>query len=103
MITNYESVASVFATCSPGEKPLIGNSAALLFEANSSRKYAAIQNTSNVDITLSFSTAANTAVGKGIILKPGGSYEINSNNLYIGAISAISKFAAKVSFVECVE
>ncbi|MBE9210507.1 hypothetical protein IQ244_29195 [Nostoc sp. LEGE 06077] len=103
MINNVASGVQVFNTCTPGEKPLTANSATSIIEANANRRYAAFINNSNVEITLSFTEAAKAALNKGIVLKPGGSYEINSNNLYVGAVSAISKIAAKLSFVECIE
>ncbi|ALF51870.1 hypothetical protein ACX27_01835 [Nostoc piscinale CENA21] len=103
MINNFASGVQVFDTCTSGEKTLIANSASLVIEANVNRRYAVFINTSVVEITLSFTEANKAAINKGIVLKPGGSYEINSTNLYVGAVSAISKFAAKFSFVECVE
>lgn len=103
MINNPGSItAQIFDNCTHDEKELIANTAALIIKANSNRKYLALINNSNTEITLTLGELRKVANNKGIILKPGGSYEINSNNLYIGAVSAISKFACKISFTECI-
>jgi hypothetical protein len=97
------SPKTTFDTCTHSDKSLIANSAAEIIAANSERKYAAFINNSTVDITLILAETSKAALNKGIILRPGGSYEINSNNLYVGVVSAISKFACKLIFVECIE
>ncbi|MCC5641345.1 hypothetical protein LC593_37245 [Nostoc sp. CHAB 5844] len=105
MINNVASntAIAVFDTCTHGDKSLIANSATEILTAKSERKYAAFINNSTIEITLVLGETNKAALNKGIILKPGGSYEINSNNLYIGVVSAIAKIACKLSFVECVE
>ncbi|MCC5641129.1 hypothetical protein LC593_35975 [Nostoc sp. CHAB 5844] len=104
MINNVASSnITVFSDCTHNDKSLIANSATEILTAKSERKYAAFVNNSTVEITLALGEPGKTAINKGIVLKPGGSYEINSNNLYIGVVSAISKFACKLSFMECVE
>ena len=93
-----------FSNCTNAEKLLTGGVADILLNANNTRSYAAFVNNSSVDITLILGDRTNAAIGKGIILKPrGGSYEINSNNLYIGKVSAIATNNCKLSFVECIE
>lgn len=101
MINNVvNNLNSTFDKCSHGDKPLNANSAIEIIAKNSERKYAAFINNSTVDITLVLGEATKAVVEKGIILKPGGSYEINSNNLYVGAVSAIAKTACKLIFIE---
>jgi hypothetical protein len=106
MINNVANVVSssptktTFDTCTHGDKSLIANSAAEIIPANSERKYAAFLNNSTVDITLILGETNKAALNKGIVLRPGGSYEINSNNLYVGVVSAISKFVCKLIFIE---
>lgn len=106
MINNTQELGGVlkFSNCTNAERSLTSNIADVILNANSARSYAAFINNSSVDITLILGDKTNAAVGKGIILKPrGGSYEINSNNLYIGKISAIATNNCKFSFVECIE
>ncbi|MEH2139900.1 hypothetical protein [Nostoc sp.] len=106
MINNTQEVGGVikFSNCTNADKSLTGNISDVVLSANSGRSYAAFINNSSIDITLILGDKANAAVGKGIILKPrGGSYEINSNNLYIGKVSAIATNNCKLSFVECIE
>lgn len=91
-----------FDKCAGGEIPLIANVPTLLLAANSSRAYAAIINNSPVEVTVILADKSKAVVNKGIILKPrGGSFEINSANLYVGNISAIAADTSKLSFVEC--
>ncbi|MBD2354745.1 hypothetical protein H6G41_08900 [Tolypothrix sp. FACHB-123] len=92
-----------FDTCTNDDKNLVANIKTEILKANAERKYAAFINNSSVDITLILGTADRGAINKGIILKPRGSYEVNSQNLYLGAVFAVSAFAAKLTFVECVE
>lgn len=57
--------------------------------ANASRVYALIINNSDTAIFLALGATA--VVGQGILLNPGGgTYEISGNNLYKGAIHAIT-------------
>lgn len=101
MINNVTNTAiAVFDNCTHGDKSLIANSAAEILAAKSDRKYAAFINNSPMEITLVLGETTKAVINKGIILKPGGSYEINSNNLYIGAVSAIAKTACKLIFIE---
>jgi hypothetical protein len=53
----------------------------LCLERNSPGAYACFINNSTREITLILSNSSNGAINKGIILKPGGSYEINGPNL----------------------
>ncbi|MEH2088038.1 hypothetical protein [Nostoc sp.] len=106
MINNTQDISGVvkFSSCTNADKSLTGNISDIVLNANSARAYAAFINNSSIDITLILGDKTNAAIGKGIILKPrGGSYEINSNNLYIGKISAIATNNCKISFVECIE
>ncbi|BBD60598.1 hypothetical protein NIES2109_33970 [Nostoc sp. HK-01] len=105
MINNVASSSpiAVFDSCTHSDKSLIANSAAEILAAKSERKYAAFINNSSVEITLILGETNKAALNKGIVLKPGGSYEINSNNLYVGAVSAIAKLGCKLIYVECVE
>lgn len=57
--------------------------------ANESRKYALIVNSSDVGIWVSFGAAA--VIGTGVFLAAaGGSYELDNDNLYLGAINGIA-------------
>ncbi|BAY77957.1 hypothetical protein NIES25_44270 [Nostoc linckia NIES-25] len=106
MINNSQDSGDVlrFSNCTNGEKSLAANASDVVLNNNSARAYAAFVNNSSSDITLILGDKKDAAVGKGIILKPrGGSYEINSTNLYVGKVSAISLNASKLSFVECIE
>lgn len=106
MINNTQEVSGVIklSSCTNADKSLAGNTPDVVLNANSVRAYAAFINNSSIDITLILGDKTNAAIGKGIILKPrGGSYEINSNNLYIGKVSAIATNNCKISFVECIE
>lgn len=104
MINNPSSIAiSVFDSCTHGEKQLTANVATIVIPVNTKRKYAAIINDSSVNIALTLGELTKVSNNIGLILKPGGSYEVNANNLYVGTICALSKFACKLSFVECIE
>ncbi|MCC5641098.1 hypothetical protein LC593_35815 [Nostoc sp. CHAB 5844] len=103
MINNPPTLASpIFDTCTHLEKELTANVAVIILKANTLRKYALLMNISPAEILLVFSEL-DKVTNKGILIKPGGSYEINSNNLYVGTVCAVSKFAAKISFTECIE
>lgn len=106
MINNVSISSSIsFTTCTNSEKELIANTAITILASNGARQYGAFVNNSNVDITLILGEPGQgqASLNKGIILKPrGGSYEINSNNLYVGKVAAISGSNCKLSFVECI-
>jgi hypothetical protein len=66
----------------------VGTTSTLILPANENRKYCIIINTSDVDIYLRLGKPA--ALGSGIFLaKNGFAYEIDNNNLWVGAIYAI--------------
>lgn len=75
------------------------SSSTTILAANAARKYAVICNNGTNDV---FLARAGTAVsGSGILLKAsGGSYEINSTNLYLGIICGISASSNSVSAEE---
>lgn len=100
MINNVS--AGAFTTCTNDEKSLSANVKSEILNANPNRKYSAFINSSSVDITLILGDTSQGGIGKGIILNPRGSYEINSNNLYLGKVAAIAATISKLSFVECV-
>lgn len=104
MINNVSAneLSNKLTTCTNDEKSLSVNSTAEILKANPNRKYSAIINNSSVDITLILGDTNQGGIGKGIILNPRGSYEINASNLYLGKVSAISASICKLSFVECV-
>lgn len=106
MINNVSSFDGIkLKTCTNSEKELAANIAVTVTNSNVARQYCAFINNSNIDITLILGEPGqgDTSLNKGIILKPrGGSYEINSNNLYIGKVSAIAASNCKLSFVECI-
>lgn len=104
MINNVQesSGAMRFSHCEHGEKSLTKEIGDTILMANSNRKYAAFINNSSAGITLVLGSKNRAFLNKGIILKAGGgSYEINSNNLYIGEVSVISNATCKLSFLEC--
>ncbi|MDM9580916.1 hypothetical protein [Nostoc sp. GT001] len=104
MINNVSAGESSnkFTTCTNDEKSLSANNKTEILNTNPNRKYSAFINSSNVDITLILGDTNQGGIGKGIILNPRGSYEINANNLYLGKVTAISASICKLSFVECV-
>lgn len=64
-----------------------------LLAANSRRLYAEIVNSSDVGVWLNFGAAA--VIGTGIYLGPNGwSYEINSENMWRGTVTAIAAAGA---------
>ncbi|MBC1218487.1 hypothetical protein GNF10_17350 [Nostoc sp. UCD121] len=104
MINNVSAgnSSNKFTTCTNGEKSLSANDKTEILNANPNRKYSAFINNSSVDITLILGDTAQGGIGKGIILNPRGSYEINANNLYLGKVSAIAASLCKLSLVECI-
>lgn len=92
-----------FDNCTSELISLIANEVNILLSANESRNYALLTNNSNTDITLVLGEAETATPGQGLILKPGGNYEINSDNLYTGVISAVTAFDCQIFCVECIE
>lgn len=79
--------STTFNTAS-NSKASVSNTSSVIISANSQRKYAAIVNDSDTVIYISFGSTA--VINQGIRLNAsGGAYEITSNNLYTGDISAI--------------
>lgn len=80
----------------------VNSESALILPANPNRLQATFVNTSlEHEIFLSYNPVA--AVGRGIaLMRGGGSYEINSSNLYRGAISAVSTGNATLTAIEAV-
>lgn len=105
MINNSSNTIEVakFSNCLHGDKDLNATVGDTILNANSNRQYAAFINNSSSDITLILGDKSKGAIGRGIVLKPRGSYEINQSNLYIGRISAISANNCKLTFTECIE
>lgn len=103
MINNVSEPGNKFANCINDEKSLSANAKSEVLKANAARKYAALINNSSVDITLILGEDSQGGIGKGIPLKPCGSYEINANNLYLGKVVAIAASNCKLSFVECIQ
>ncbi|MBE8968377.1 hypothetical protein IQ277_19765 [Nostocales cyanobacterium LEGE 12452] len=105
MINNSSNTIEVakFSNCTHGVKDLTATVGDTVLNANSSREYAAFINNSSSDITLVLGDKSKGAIGRGIVLRPRGSYEINQSNLYIGKVSAISANTCKLTFTECIE
>ncbi|WP_375497045.1 hypothetical protein [uncultured Nostoc sp.] len=105
MLNNSANLIEInkFSNCTNGDKQLNSNAGDTILEPNSNRQYAVFMNNSLFDITLILGDKSKGGIGKGIVLKSKGSYEINSVNLYIGKVSAISASNCKLSFVECIE
>lgn len=93
--------ANKYDACINSEKVLTKNIPIDILPSNEARAYACLINNSNGEVTLILGNSNDGAINKGIILKPGGSYEINAANLYQGKISAISGSNSKISYVEC--
>lgn len=104
MSLNNPSATAIatFENCTSNNSTLTANQAKILLTENAARTYAFVQNLSSAAVTLVLGSATNAAINKGILLLPYGSYEISSNNLYVGAVSAISTSNAELSIVECV-
>ena len=91
-----------FDKCTNNKIQLSANTANSFLGANKNRIYAVIINTSiSEKITLVLGETNGTAIGKGIVLYPGGSFEINLDNLYVGKITALAEAACELSYVEC--
>lgn len=73
----------------------------LIIKPNPKRAYAAFINISSENITLIFGEIKDGGINKGIVLRPGGSYEITQINLYVGKVCAISNAESTISFTEC--
>ena len=86
------------ATCT-ATGPTVGSSSTTILAANANRKSAVFVNDS--DQTIYLARGATAYLNKGIPLNPkGGAYEINSNNLYKGVVTAICASGGKVLCVE---
>ncbi|MES2224993.1 MAG: hypothetical protein V4478_03325 [Patescibacteria group bacterium] len=67
----------------------VGVASAAILTTNTARQNAVIVNGGSNAVYLGFGTAA--VVGQGVYLAPsGGTYQINDQNLYIGAINGIT-------------
>jgi hypothetical protein len=99
---NGSSGVNNYKNCTPTQIQLKAGIANACLKNNDNRAYLVVQNNNSIAITLILGGTNNASVGQGLVLNPkGGSYEINSNNLYIGAISAIAPMDCKLNLVEC--
>jgi hypothetical protein len=89
-----------FGNCVNNSIVLKANVAQEFLPDNPSRIYALIQNNGEVDVTLAL--GSDCEFGKGIVIKPGGNYEITCLNLYVGVLTAIAEFNCEISYSECV-
>lgn len=81
--------ALVMGTFSTSSQQLIATASTVVLATSTGRQYAVLVNDGANPIYLGFGKAA--VVGQGIRLNAtGGSYEINYENLYVGAINAIA-------------
>lgn len=78
---------AIITTCTSSSASVTSTSSAAL-ASNSSRKYAVITNTGSIDVWLHPGLTA--VSGQGILLKPNGSFEIDSTNLYPGVVAAVT-------------
>lgn len=76
---------------------LTANTAASI-AANPNRKYMLIVNTGTATVRMAIDATASATVG--IPIEPGGNYEINSTNLFLGAISLFSASAGSVALLQ---
>lgn len=106
MINNLSTKTALisYSKCTNNSCELTADEPSSIIAANPKRVYVAIVNNSNNQVTLIFGKPSTGSLEKGIPLNPlGGSYEINTSNLYRGEISAISSTKVKLSWVECIE
>lgn len=73
----------------------VGNTSATYLTANASRKGLSIQNLSNNTECFGFGVAA--VLNSGKCLFPGGTYEMDSDHMFLGAINAIASAASSAS------
>jgi len=90
-----------FTKCSNNVVTLPANTAVEIVNENTKRLYAAFINNSKHPISLILGERTAGTMERGILLNPGGSFEINLMNLYRGKVSALCLSTAKLSFVEC--
>jgi hypothetical protein len=84
----YVLSQSVAITAYTHTNPAITDAGGTVLPANPSRKGATIVNSSTVDTVELFLKTPFGVYGTGLPLAPGQPYEINSTNLYTGAITA---------------
>ena len=89
-----------FGNCINNSTVLEAGLSQTFLPSNPDRAYVIIQNNGSCDCTLTL--GENSDFGKGIIIKPGGNYEITCLNLYVGVLSAIAEFNCEISYSECV-
>ena len=104
VLNNAASAASnvSFASCTNNQYQLKANLAYNFLSSNKARSYALIMNNSGSEITLILGDTKNAALNQGIVLFPGGNYEIDQSNLYTGPLTGLAASDCKISFVECV-
>lgn len=91
----YKMATRNFSKSTTSNSVTVANTSTLVLAANPNRKYVALVNDSNEVIYISLGVAA--VLNKGIRLNAeGGSYEIDSENLYTGSIYAICSSGSKV-------
>jgi len=77
----------------------VTTSSQVVLVANGGRKGAVFVNASDTDCYLGLGTAA--VVGEGIYLAAaGGTYKIDENQLFVGAVNAIGGLTKTLTFVE---
>lgn len=110
-VTIYGSVREEITTLPTDSKEIsfatpysfeVGSNSQVIIPANPNRQQVTLVNTSlTTEVFINYGSAAE--LGKGVtLMRGGGSYEINLQNLYRGAISAISASPAIVTGIEAV-
>jgi hypothetical protein len=110
-VTIYGSVREEITTLPTDSKEIsfadpysfeVGSNSQVIIPANPNRQQVTLVNTSlTTEVFINYGSSAE--LGKGItLMRGGGSYEINLQNLYRGAISAISTSPAIVTGIEAV-
>ncbi|MBD2416066.1 hypothetical protein H6G80_03145 [Nostoc sp. FACHB-87] len=103
-ISTQEVIAPTsFDNCTSDEVALTANNTSVILAANELRTYALLTNNSLIDITIILGEIEIATPGLGIVIKPGGNYEINLDNLYKGVITAVSANDSQLFCVECSE
>lgn len=92
---SLETYPNTAVTTGTNTRPAITNTSATILAANSSRKFAYIQNNTGSTAYLKFDVAA--VIGEGFPLLPGGMYPITRDNLWTGTIQAIKSGASSVN------
>lgn len=94
---------NIFFTVSTSSAVTVGITSTFLLATSTERQYCAIVNDGSNPIYLSFNDVPAVANSGLRLNASGGSFEIDSNNLYKGALRAIASGGTSVTTVTCKE